>query len=479
MISPIVEDLLKDFPRLLSNFPFVRMPAENSLTELVTQRPLLAAAMLVVSSAYDRSLLLLCDDLFQNAIATKAIVNGEKSLDILQGLQVYVAWHQHFWDVANMHVPIFISLATTIALELDFDGPLKSNVLVPEPINCEGLLKSTVYAPESLNIDGLRGLLGCYYVSSLQTGLGYNKPLSLSWSSTLERCATMVATYGTLEQDKYMPGMVSLLHIAEDIKAALRGPSSPTRHTLRENLHLNSNNDIRTALSYSHFEQRLRAWDADFPTKDLTWLTPTRHFLSIYLFESALLPCNALAGGPNNPASSQRQLDLLAACLSAARLFLDGVLASPTLIINDVNIGVWTHVLGVVIAVTRLSRPLPPELAKNLYWDHLAARNAVNISQYTSALAQRMREQAARRPACQQRPKLIEFFESVTAKIADTVSRPEEASGETPDGALFDNVRHYATKPHKPPHEMANLNAEDEVFWNAFMGLDWLGDLGI
>ncbi|KAB8336827.1 hypothetical protein FH972_021136 [Carpinus fangiana] len=458
------EEQLRNFSMLLPNFPFVNFPDSAPTWEMIDQHPMLTTAILVTTSTYNKPLQRACDDLYRNALAAKATVKGQKTLDILQSLLVFVAWHHHHFEIETQQVSSFISLACSMALDLRLDNYVASS-----------RSGSNINTPA--DVDGIRAYLGCYYLSVASAGLGHNKPQAFPWSPTLDRCAAIVAAHGTSRFDQYMPAMVSLLHIAEDIKNSLRSAQTSTES-------IPANSDIRLTLSYAHLEARLRAWDTSFPTKDLTWLTPTRHFLSIYLFESALLPYNI----PNSPSlSPQRHHDLLASCLSSARLFLDGVLASSGLIIDQLNLAVYSHVFAAIITTARLLRPLPPDIARLIHWDHAAAGSTVNISQYVDAIVERMRVQYTSLPPSQ-RGSGFDFFEKVTARIVDSVVLPDDREDEEyrTNTNTFDSIGHYAEaikmgKPlrSKSMEGLAGVPVDDELFWSTFMDGGWMGDIGL
>jgi len=103
-------------------FPFVIIPANTSCATLTQVKPFLMLGILLVASIGDEEFQNACDLLFRNALATKAIVNGERSLELLQGLLVYLAWHHHYMDRETQQLYQYIQLAVGMAIDL---GPYK------------------------------------------------------------------------------------------------------------------------------------------------------------------------------------------------------------------------------------------------------------------------------------------------------------------------------------------------------------------
>jgi len=86
------EESLKLFSTGACTFPFVIIPPRASLESFRRERPFLLHAILTTTNQANLSLQ---DDLeyeFRQALGRKYIVNGEKSLDLLQGILVYLKW---------------------------------------------------------------------------------------------------------------------------------------------------------------------------------------------------------------------------------------------------------------------------------------------------------------------------------------------------------------------------------------------------
>jgi hypothetical protein len=86
--------MLKRYEELNHHFPFVVLPQQWTLSEMLRTKPILAlgifSAMSSPSVAKQRSLCLT----FQRVLSERLIINGDKSLDLLQGLLVHLAWYR-------------------------------------------------------------------------------------------------------------------------------------------------------------------------------------------------------------------------------------------------------------------------------------------------------------------------------------------------------------------------------------------------
>jgi hypothetical protein len=91
--AAVAETLLKRFESLQNCFPFVTLPAQWMLDSISQKRPFLTLGILSAMSNTDIALQQRLDLAFRRALSELVIVNnGETTLDILQGLLIYLAW---------------------------------------------------------------------------------------------------------------------------------------------------------------------------------------------------------------------------------------------------------------------------------------------------------------------------------------------------------------------------------------------------
>lgn len=80
------------FRRRNACFPFVVLPENITAEELSQQRPFLLLSILVVTSDVNPALQKSLDERLRKVVATRVVMHGEKSMDYLQGLLIYLAW---------------------------------------------------------------------------------------------------------------------------------------------------------------------------------------------------------------------------------------------------------------------------------------------------------------------------------------------------------------------------------------------------
>jgi hypothetical protein len=87
------ETLLRSFGTHAHNFPFIVFSSTVSLYSLRREKPFLLLSILSIASSSNQTLQDLLEAELRETLGRKVIFNGEKSLDLLQGLLIYLAWY--------------------------------------------------------------------------------------------------------------------------------------------------------------------------------------------------------------------------------------------------------------------------------------------------------------------------------------------------------------------------------------------------
>lgn len=105
--------LLHSFRRDVTNFPFVVIP-DIDIVRFRTQRPALLLAILIAASHSNYSLQTRLDDHFRTKLSQKVMVEGTRSLDLVQGLIIYIAWYAKHHRSPGMSSLIFLKVLSSI-----------------------------------------------------------------------------------------------------------------------------------------------------------------------------------------------------------------------------------------------------------------------------------------------------------------------------------------------------------------------------
>jgi hypothetical protein len=90
--SAAIEMYLKRFRSLSTYFPFVGLPENWTAQSLISSRPFLVFGILCATCRNNPLLHYRLDIEFKKALSDRVLVRGEASLDLLQGMLVYIAW---------------------------------------------------------------------------------------------------------------------------------------------------------------------------------------------------------------------------------------------------------------------------------------------------------------------------------------------------------------------------------------------------
>jgi len=90
--QPLVDHLLERYRSMQHLFPFVRIQIEWSVSSMLESQPfLLLAAVTTAASQYPQLQGKLAEEI-KSVVASRVLISGDNSLDLLNGLLVHLAW---------------------------------------------------------------------------------------------------------------------------------------------------------------------------------------------------------------------------------------------------------------------------------------------------------------------------------------------------------------------------------------------------
>ncbi|KAH8729062.1 hypothetical protein GQ44DRAFT_701503 [Phaeosphaeriaceae sp. PMI808] len=317
--------LLDTYQHMVDFFPFVTLPKDCSCRELVQHRPVLMFAVLTVAS-YDSVLLQQTLSREFRKVAMVKILNGEKSLDLLQGLLVFIAWHHHYMDAQAVSVPMLLQLCLGIASDLCLDR-------IPTNI------RSPMQRHDAKERESKRAYLGCYYLAS---NIGLVEPgriRSISYSSTFRNYASDLAAAWEHKTDQVLPILIDVCQFMEDVEETFNGRSEQALVARSQVKRLSDKWDhIRSA-------SKLQANDY----KTLQWVQLAAR---IHLYKTAAAV--DVTDREATPWASGFQLSLRVTCLRSIEQFLDNSLKLSTAQYEFISLVDWLNLVSGVISLSKL-----------------------------------------------------------------------------------------------------------------------------
>ncbi|KAJ4381986.1 hypothetical protein N0V85_008593 [Neurospora sp. IMI 360204] len=338
---------------------------EATVASLARDRPFVLLAVLAVASS-TRTLQghSLYDEEFRKILGLKFVAGGERSLELLQGLAVYVGWYPFHLRPKNRQAFQYVRMAVDIAndLELDMD-PGVDELSGPR-------------SPSPQRLEEIRTYLATYYVAS-NFATTWNRTPSMSFTSYTAKCCDILEKYSITKGDRILPWLVRLQRLCEE--------TSDLRKSQRGGLPQQTESQIEMIIK--GMEAQLNEWEAKMPPdlQSIPSIRITTLFTRLFLTGAPLLklpfvkPRGLEKGNPPSfRVDPNRLLDLIPTLHQNYEYFLS--LSAHE--INAFSMIGWGCLILSTILGFRMSFPtiFCPE------WDDYAARRVVRFEGFLERL---------------------------------------------------------------------------------------------
>ncbi|KAE8441496.1 hypothetical protein EG329_004884 [Mollisiaceae sp. DMI_Dod_QoI] len=338
------DELLSFFRNQLTElFPFVVIPQRTTARELRQQKPFFLDSILLVASKQRVASQREAGDKLLTYLSEHLILRGEKSLDLLQGLLVYLAWGNYqFHSSAQMSA--LLQLAVALVAELYLGKMPRS---IPDPktslAHAVGLTAaSPPKAPITHTTDEMRAFVGCFYLSSVFSQC-YKKLTAMRHTAYLEQCCKLLDEATEYPTDAYLTSLVRVqLFLSRGLESSL-------------------------------FDE----------SEELASSPAAVNIVEISLLEIGLYDHHR----PDPPGIQRlRHLDQLTDCLTAARTFFDRWFQLPNSIYANLPIVAWAQVANAIVATSKIV------LLDRQDWDLEHAREVADFANNLEKVASRVEE---------------------------------------------------------------------------------------
>ncbi|KAI2739659.1 hypothetical protein DTO013E5_9015 [Penicillium roqueforti] len=201
--------------KLTPHFPFVVVPPDVSFKQLRQEKPFLCLAILASASYENMPLQRALGDEVKKVVASRMVIGGEISFELLQGLLVFLAW-LHYYSRPHRYTQ-FLQLAISIMIDLRLDRPPQTRTWKTElRFGLQYNLQDRTFNRPSWGSNEQRAVLGCYYLSSSIAMLVQKKSTILRLPYQEECCKTLREA-NEYPHDKYVSYVIQLQFIAEKV----------------------------------------------------------------------------------------------------------------------------------------------------------------------------------------------------------------------------------------------------------------------
>ncbi|KAK9367092.1 hypothetical protein V1509DRAFT_194602 [Lipomyces kononenkoae] len=186
IFEPTQEDAnqyLKDFrTQKLEHFAFLSIDPATSSDELRQERPFLWLCIMAISCPSTSDQIRLGNGIRQ-IVSQKVVINGERNLDLLLGIMIFVGWAQY-----QVHSGPLLTVFTQLALSLLYDLELHTSVGTDSALTFGWWARHSKFAiPTTRTMEHRRAALGCFLLNSI-TVPSHRKQDRLHWTPYLEEC---------------------------------------------------------------------------------------------------------------------------------------------------------------------------------------------------------------------------------------------------------------------------------------------------
>ncbi|KAK1520139.1 hypothetical protein CPAR01_15190 [Colletotrichum paranaense] len=311
--SKVLQVFLDDMQPL---YPFVIVPPHMSPTQLAAERPFLWKGIMMTACHLDATKqVLLGEELLQD-IVQAAFMKPKKSLDVLQGLQLLIAWYHY--NINSYQLTNLLFLARSMCVSLGFkDSPIQ---LAERGGKGTGLSISfqkpesearKVQTPEQISaqLELMRAFAGCYYLNTLVFTTN-KRPDAFMNTTYLESCCRQIEEAAEYPSDALLVHLFKIQQLAQTISLTL-GTESTSFQSLQ----------LPLTMVVQSFQQQLDIFKTSLPEhlKDNVGLLAHISIAQVLLYEIGIPE----ARGPASFISLTERLELLWGCCSAAKQFLE------------------------------------------------------------------------------------------------------------------------------------------------------------
>ncbi|KAF2084098.1 hypothetical protein K490DRAFT_4250, partial [Saccharata proteae CBS 121410] len=338
----VVHDCLSRYQTYMSkHFPFVVLPPETTVARMREKNPFLLKVIVAVASYHDLSKQRELGNELVNYIATHLLVRGERNVDLLQGLLVFIAWyHPHFF--VNPQTSNLLQLAVGLTIDLGLKRSARAYGQERIEIATSRAAHGELSVCELHTSDERRALLGTFYLTTIvaQWAKRYD---SMRYSAQLDDVCNYLEKAAEYTSDRHLVALVRLQHVVQRVERKVPFDDFTPDTMIPISMFVKQ---LHTELS--HFRHTL-------PPDLAQNTTLLMHYYNaeIYLYEISLSP---LPPTTQYADFAYRRLEMLNACMHSAKSFMSVYAQLPNSSYYNLPFVHFSQLTSAIIALSKLSR---------------------------------------------------------------------------------------------------------------------------
>jgi len=242
--------------KMAPHMPAVVFPSGTSASEVRKTKPTLFLAILSASSGSNfPELQRALTKEVMGIYAERIICNGEKTLELIQALQISSLWYfppEHFEELKFYQL---IHIAAVMAIDIGMGKRSRS-----QKSKAAGLWRDHPWRripyPDPESVEARRAWLGCYFMCC-NASMGLRRPNLIRWTPFMQDCVEFLETSPeAAPSDQTLCKWVRIQHIAEEIG---------TQFSMDDPTACVSIADSKVQYALKGFERDLEKWSSQVP----------------------------------------------------------------------------------------------------------------------------------------------------------------------------------------------------------------------
>ncbi|KAH8679662.1 hypothetical protein BGZ60DRAFT_481025 [Tricladium varicosporioides] len=252
--AEMADELFRTYKKdVCQHYPIVTFPPDTSSETIRKSKPTLFLAVIAAASAMtDPHLYSTLHSEVVASYAQRTVINGEKSIELVQALAVTAAWYYPPGKFSKLKFYEYIHMATTMGMDVGIGtNPRRSRrrrgagVDQPTPEAIDAINK------DDKELERRRTFIVCYIISTA-VSMSMRRPNMIRYNSWVHECIAFLDANGKPEcMDNLLIGWVTLLQIGEEITTSFSFDDPANTVNLAEN---------HVQLMLVGFERKLQAW---------------------------------------------------------------------------------------------------------------------------------------------------------------------------------------------------------------------------
>ncbi|KAM3563568.1 hypothetical protein ARSEF4850_002238 [Beauveria asiatica] len=301
--------------QMMRHLPGVVFPRSTTISELRRAKPVLFLALMAAAAGEDHALQRVLQKELMQILAHKVMVTGEKSLELVQALNVAVIWYwpPEYFEELKFYQLIHTAavMAIDIGLGRRTNGRMRRNQGMAGGMSFgavgsgggggggggggagwrgDPLLRNKAPPPDPTSLEARRAWLTCYYLAS-NTAMSLHRPNLIRWTAFMgESMALLESSADAAPTDKYFCHLVWTHRLGEQIGVQLSMDDDDPDAAAAAAV------DVDVGAADVRTQQALRALDSDLerykagvpPARMQATLRIAFDLLKLYMHETVL-----------------------------------------------------------------------------------------------------------------------------------------------------------------------------------------------